>query len=167
MFKNLLRKASCSSSSVRAMPLALGLLFLCSMPAAQAQNGANVAARKDYAEVVRTLQAFIQREMEEKGRPGVSIAIVDDQQIVWAQGFGMADAKNHVPATAETVYRIGSVSKLFTDIGIMQLVERGKVDLDAPVSRYLPNFHPANPFGGQITLREMMAHRSGLVREPP
>jgi len=167
MFKNLLRKASCSSSSVRAMPLALGLLFLCSMPAAQAQNGANVAARKDYAEVVRTLQAFIQREMEEKELPGLSIAIVDDQQIVWAQGFGMADAKNHVPATAETVYRIGSVSKLFTDIGIMQLVERGELTLDAPVTEYLPDFRPGNSFGTPITLRQLMSHRSGLLREPP
>src|SRR5205807_2715667 len=72
-----------------------------------------------------------------------------------------------VPATPETVYRVGSVSKLFTDIGIMQLVERGELDLDAPVTRYLPDFKPANPFGKPITLRQLMSHRAGLVREPP
>ena len=79
----------------------------------------------------------------------------------------MADPKAKTPATAETVYRIGSVSKLFTDIGIMQLVERGELNLDAPVTDYLPDFHPKNPFGTPITLRQLMSHRSGLLREPP
>ena len=62
---------------------------------------------------------------------------------------------------------MGSVSKLFTDIAIMQLVERGQLDLDAPVTRYLPDFHPRNSFGAPITVRELMSHRAGLVREPP
>jgi D-alanyl-D-alanine dipeptidase/CubicO group peptidase (beta-lactamase class C family) len=72
-----------------------------------------------------------------------------------------------VPATSQTVYRVGSVSKLFTDIGVMQLVERGELDLDAPVTTYLPAFGPRNRFGKAITLRQLMSHRSGLVREPP
>jgi D-alanyl-D-alanine dipeptidase/CubicO group peptidase (beta-lactamase class C family) len=59
------------------------------------------------------------------------------------------------------------VSKLFTDLAVMQLVEQGRLDLDAPVSRYLPEFAPQNPFPVAITLRQLMAHRSGLVREPP
>jgi CubicO group peptidase (beta-lactamase class C family) len=72
-----------------------------------------------------------------------------------------------VRATASTVYRVGSVSKLFTDIGIIRLVEQHALDLDAPIERYLPNFHPKNPFGGTITIRELTSHRSGLTREPP
>jgi CubicO group peptidase (beta-lactamase class C family)/D-alanyl-D-alanine dipeptidase len=93
---------------------------------------------------------------------------VDDQQIVWAQGFGFADPAAKIPATAQTVYRVGSVSKLFTDIAIMQQVERGKLDLDAPITKYLPEFQPVNPFNRQpITLRELMSHRAGLLREPP
>src|SRR5690606_18570364 len=59
-----------------------------------------------------------------------------------------------------------SVSKLFTDIAAMQLVERGELDLDAPVTEVLADFRPDNPFGGEITLRQLMAHRAGLVREP-
>jgi serine beta-lactamase-like protein LACTB len=59
------------------------------------------------------------------------------------------------------------VSKLFTDIAVMQLVEQGKLDLDAPVTAYLPDFKPRNPFNKPISLRQLMAHRSGLVREPP
>ncbi|PYP61087.1 MAG: hypothetical protein DMD26_18560 [Gemmatimonadetes bacterium] len=65
------------------------------------------------------------------------------------------------------MYRVGSVSKLFTDVAIMQLVEQGKVDLDAPVTTYVTEFHPHNPYGRPITLRQLMSHRAGLVREPP
>ena len=125
------------------------------------------AVRKDYADVVETLRPFIQQQMAEKELPALSIAIIDDQQIVWAQGFGMADPKSKTPASADTVYRIGSVSKLFTDIAVMQLVERGELNLDAPVTDYLPDFHPENPFGTPITLRQLMSHRSGMLREPP
>jgi len=132
-----------------------------------AQSGPAVEPRKDYSEVVAALRPFIERELAEKKIPALSIAIVDDQQVVWAQGFGMAAPKASTPATAETVYRIGSVSKLFTDIGIMQLVEKGEINLDAPITTYLPDFHPKNPFGTPITLRQMMSHRSGLLREPP
>src|SRR5262249_52028695 len=122
---------------------------------------------KKYAAVAKKLERFIAREVADKGLPAVSIALVDDQTIVWARGFGYANIKNGDLATAETVYRVGSVSKLFTDIAVMQLVEAGKLDLDAPVTKYLPDFKPANPFKKPITLRQMMAHRSGLVREPP
>src|SRR5262249_40390330 len=86
----------------------------------------NIPARAVYQQVVSELRPFIEQEMAKAGTPALSTAIVDDQQIVWAQGFGMADPKTKTLATAETVYRIGSVSKLFTDIGVMQLVERGK-----------------------------------------
>jgi CubicO group peptidase (beta-lactamase class C family)/D-alanyl-D-alanine dipeptidase len=113
------------------------------------------------------LEQFITREVADKELPALSIALVDDQAIVWARGFGFANPQGKVPATAETVYRVGSVSKLFTDLAVMRLVEQGTLELDAPVSRYLPDFKPANPFGKPITLRQLMAHRSGLVREPP
>jgi CubicO group peptidase (beta-lactamase class C family)/D-alanyl-D-alanine dipeptidase len=130
-------------------------------------DSANIEPRHDYAEAVVALKPLIEHELKEKGIPSIAVALVDDQQIVWAQGFGFADLDHHQEATARTVYRVGSVSKLFTDIGIMQLVEQGKLNLDAPVSDYIPDFHPNNPFGKPITLRELMSHRSGLVREPP
>jgi CubicO group peptidase (beta-lactamase class C family)/D-alanyl-D-alanine dipeptidase len=113
------------------------------------------------------LSRFIETEMMNKGLPALSIVLVDDQEIVWARGFGMADPELEVPATANTVYRVGSVSKLFTDIAVMQLVERDEIDLDAPVARYLSEFAPENPYDKGITLRQLMSHRAGLVREPP
>ena len=122
---------------------------------------------KEYEPAVQALDQFIAREVADKRLPALSIALVDDQKIVWARGFGFADAAKKKPATAETVYRVGSVSKLFTDLAVMQLVEQGKLDLDAPVTKYLPDFKPVNPFDKPITLRQLMSHRSGLVREPP
>lgn len=135
--------------------------------AQQATSSTNVAARHDYAVVAQMLDGFIAHEMADKDLSALSIALVDDQQTVWAQGFGRANPSNKTRATAQTVYRVGSVSKLFTDIAIMQLVEQGRLDLDAPVTRYLPDFQPHNPYGKSITLRQLMSHRSGLTREPP
>src|SRR5215469_6632442 len=132
-----------------------------------AEDSANIPPRKDYAEIAAALEPVILQEMKEKQLPAFSIALVDGNQIVWAQGFGYQDPEHKIPATAHTVYRVGSVSKLFTDIGIMRMVEAGKINLDAPVSQYLPDFHPDNPFKDPITLRELMSHRSGLLREPP
>jgi CubicO group peptidase (beta-lactamase class C family)/D-alanyl-D-alanine dipeptidase len=113
------------------------------------------------------LSRFIEHERAQKGIPAISIALVNGQNIVWARGFGWADSARGVPATAATEYRVGSVSKLFTDLAIMKLVEAKKLDLDAPVTRYLPTFRPKNPFGGEITIRQLTSHRSGLTREPP
>src|SRR5438093_965366 len=132
-----------------------------------AQAGIAAPARSDYAGVAERLERVIDREMRAQGLPALSIALVDDQEVVWARGFGVARPLDGTPATAATVYRVGSVSKLFTDVAVMQLVERGVLDLDAPVSNYLPDFHPRNPYEKPITLRQLMAHRSGLVREPP
>ncbi len=158
--------------------LVISLLFILPLSenaftvgAPNALGGPNVlstdVARKDYAATVEMLERFIAHEMADKELPAVSIALVDDQQIVWSKGFGLANAKDRTPVTDETIYRVGSVSKLFTDIAIMQLVEQGKLNLDAPVTRYLRDFHPRNSFGKPITLRQLMSHRSGLVREPP
>jgi len=126
-----------------------------------------VPPRRDYAQVVEALTRFVETQMAEKRLPALSIALVDDQQIVWARGFGVANPADRTPATAETPYRVASVSKLFTDIAVMQLVESGRVALDTPITRYVPEIHPVDPFGQPITLRELLAHRSGLVREPP
>jgi len=165
MLKDAKRIRAVARNTAVLLCLISALSISCAVAAAQDTNDGS--ARKDYSEVVGALRPFIQQQMAEKGLPALSIAIIDDQQIVWAQGFGMADPQKKIPATANTVYRIGSVSKLFTDIAIMQLVERGELKLDDPITNYLPDFHPKNPFVTPITLRQLMSHRSGLLREPP
>ena len=121
----------------------------------------------DYSEAIKKLKIAVRKEVEQKQLPAFSISLVDQDRIVWADGFGFQDTDKKLPATAETVYRVGSVSKLFTDIAVMQLVENGMLDLDAPIGKYLPAFQPKNPFEFPITLRQLMSHRSGLVRESP
>jgi CubicO group peptidase (beta-lactamase class C family)/D-alanyl-D-alanine dipeptidase len=148
---------------------ATGLLFCLTLLCAEVRTNGQVATgpREDYNEVAVKLGNLIQHELADKQLPALSIALVDDQEIVWAKGFGFADPDRRVPATAETVYRVGSVSKLFTDIAVMQMVERGELDLDVPITRYLPEWKLQTPSGTSITLRQLMSHRAGLLREPP
>ncbi|MGD8277081.1 MAG: serine hydrolase [Gemmatimonadota bacterium] len=127
----------------------------------------SVPAAAPWTGVATALAGMIEHELADKQLPSLTVALVDGPDVVWARGFGVADPADSTPATAATVHRVGSVSKLFTDIGIMQRVERGELDLDAPVTRWIPDFAPADTFGVPITLRMMMAHRSGLLREPP
>jgi serine beta-lactamase-like protein LACTB, mitochondrial len=91
--------------------------------------------------------------------PGVSAAIVENGQLVWSEGFGMADLENSVPATSRTLYRLGSVSKPLTATAALQLWERGKIDLDAPVQKYCPAF-PQKEW--PITTRELLGHLGGI-----
>lgn len=121
-----------------------------------------------YAPAVEQLKALVEREAKEKNLPALAVALVDDQTVVWTHAVGHQDSAKKVRATDKTTFRVGSVSKLFTDVAIMQLVEKGELDLDAPVSKYLPTFQPKNPHNKtEVTLRHLMAHRSGLIRESP
>ena len=146
---------------------AAALLAFAGACQASGEEGQRAGAAAGYSEVAAALSAAIEREREQKELAAISIALVDGDDVVWAEGFGAQDAAGEVPATASTVYRVGSVSKLFTDIAIMQQVERGRMDLDVPVGTWLPDFAPDNRSGTPVTLRHLMAHRSGLIREPP
>lgn len=108
--------------------------------------------------------ALIGREMERYKLVGVSAAVVDGDNIVWARGFGWADAAGGVPAAPDTVYRAGSVSKLLNAAAVMQLCDEGKLELDRPVAAYVPDFSLRSRFlaGPPVTLRRLLTHHSGL-----
>jgi CubicO group peptidase (beta-lactamase class C family) len=91
--------------------------------------------------------------------PGLSLAVVVDGRVALAEGYGLADIENDVPATADTVYRIASVSKPVTATAAMKLVEAGKLDLDAPMQKYCPAF-PAKQW--TMTTRQLLTHQSGI-----
>ncbi len=100
--------------------------------------------------------------------PGLALAIVKGDQIVYLKGYGQADPSGH-PVTPQTPFIIGSVTKSFTALAVMQLVEAGKVKLDAPVQRYIPWFRVADPvISAKITVGELLYQTSGLpmLREP-
>lgn len=120
--------------------------------------------RGDFSYTKNYLSWFIEREMNRAGVPGLSIALINDQDVVWAQGFGYADVERRIPATDQTIYGVGSVTKLFTAIGIMQGVEQGRIDLDAPLSTYVPEFSMRARFtsAAPITPRHLLTHHAGL-----
>jgi len=91
--------------------------------------------------------------------PGVQVAVAVDGKIVWSEGFGYADLERHVPVSATTQFRIGSVSKSLTGDAVALLVQQGKLDLDAPVQKYVPSF-PVKPW--PVTTRELAGHTAGV-----
>jgi serine beta-lactamase-like protein LACTB len=105
------------------------------------------------------LEAAISRFMTAESIPGLSAAVVQNGEYLWSAGFGLADLENFVPATAETLYRLGSVAKPLTAVGAMELRERGKLDLDAPVQKYCPAFPQKE---APITTREALGHLAGI-----
>jgi CubicO group peptidase (beta-lactamase class C family) len=147
------------------LAMMLGAVSLAGFSGAVTKPAAGVSG--DYSPVSRYIAAMIAREMKANKVVGLSIALVDDQKIVWAQGFGFADKAKHIPATPETIYRIGLFSKLFTDIGALQLADQNKIDIDKPLTTYLPEFSIKNRYDdvSPITLRSLMTHHSGLPRD--
>ncbi len=125
--------------------------------------------RIDLAEACTRFEKLAHRELQRGMLTGVSVAWVDNQRIVYLKGFGLADPQRNVAARPDTVYRAGSISKLFTAVAAMQLAEQGKLDIDRPVTDYAPQFRIVVPFedAGPITPRLLMGHRAGMIRESP
>src|SRR5262245_31043893 len=101
--------------------------------------------------------------------PGMSMVIVYDQDVLLASGFGYADLEKQIPADPQTVYRLASVTKSFTALMLMQLRDEGKLHLDDPIEKYLPEFKIKSRFpdARPATFRQVAAHYSGLPREAP
>jgi CubicO group peptidase (beta-lactamase class C family) len=113
------------------------------------------------------LSAWIEAQMAYTSLPGLSIGIVHDQELVWAAGFGHADVARDRPATPDTLYRIASITKLFTSTAIMQLRDAGKLRLDDPLVTHLPWFRISGTPAGTppATIRHLLTHTAGLPRE--
>jgi D-alanyl-D-alanine carboxypeptidase len=102
---------------------------------------------------------YINEQMRQRHIPGLSLAVVKDGKVVKAKGYGFANLEHKVPATADTVYNLGSIGKQFTATGIMLLVERGKVNLDEKVSHYLPDLPAA---WADVRVRNLLNHTAGI-----
>lgn len=107
---------------------------------------------------------YIKAEMKRQHIPAVSMAVIKNGVIVKAEAYGLADIEHGIPATPDTVFKIGSVSKQFLATGIMLLVQDGKIGLNDKISKY---FEGTPPAWEPITIRHLLTHTSGLVREAP
>jgi len=148
--------AGCIKSFECAIALAL---LACQTPRPAATHQ---AARRDadgHAVLVARIDSLAQAFRAEYHVPGMSVGVVRGSDTVLTKGFGLANIEDSVPATAATVYRIGSITKQFTAAAVLRYVEQGKIRLDAPISTYLPHF-PAP--GRRVTVRQVLTHTSGI-----
>src|SRR5713101_6666962 len=114
-------------------------------------------------DTIARVDAFVESQMRDAGIPGVALAIVEGDRAVHLRGFGVADRSGR-RVTPQTPFPIASLSKTFTALAVMQLVEAGQLALDAPVRRYIPWFDVGHdPAAAVITVRELLMQRSGIA----
>lgn len=113
-------------------------------------------------EMADHLRAYVKKVMSKNKVTGLSIAVVDADGVLLANGFGMADKQNKIKANSSTLFPIASVTKTFTGIAVMQLVEKGLIDLDKPIGDYIPELSFPNGEENIITTRMLLTHHSGI-----
>jgi CubicO group peptidase (beta-lactamase class C family) len=147
-------------------PVVLALAAALSL-GVEAAPARSLSSNPDVAARLRAAEAWLGTQLARDGVPGASVAIVHDQQMLWSRGYGHANVKGKVPATASTRYSICSISKLFTSMAAMRERDAGRLDIDAPVSRYLNwyNVRDVEKADGPVTARGIMSHVAGLPRE--
>ena len=133
------------------------------------QQHKDIANNPRVISALELLEVWIDAHLAYEQIPGIAIAIVHDQNLLWSRGFGYADLERKVPVSPQTIFSICSVSKLFTSIAVMQLRDAGKLNLDDPIEKHLPWFDIQQTFTDvpPATVRGLLMHTSGLPRESP
>ncbi len=139
-------------------PLLLILLIVSQTISIKAQNSIN------YSELNKECEDFIIKSMESNNIVGVSAAIIINDTVIWKNGFGYADIEEKVPMTVNTIVNIASVTKTFTALSVMQLQEKGLLEINQPLIKYLPQFNPKirEEDLEQLTIKSVLTHSSGI-----
>lgn len=141
------------------LPIAAPFVLSIALFTASSPPGVGPQLESRLADAMAEGRGVLRTLVESRRTPGAAAAAVVNGRLVWSEGAGLADLEHDVPAAAETRFGIGSVSKTLTMAAAVRLWERGVVDLDAPIERYLPDF----PHRGRgITIRRIAAHQSGI-----
>ena len=146
--------AAHARAAVKPALIGLAALATCLWPSAAFAADTPLAPEK-----ARAIESAISTEMSRHRIPGLAVAVVTGNQLRLVSAYGLADLENSVPAKVDTVFRLASLTKAITATAVMQLVERGQVDLDAPIQKYVPAF-PQKPW--PITVRQLLCHQSGI-----
>lgn len=152
-----------------------GILFSVAGVLSIAGTASPVAAQDPVAnhprvtEALDLLDVWLESEIAYERVPGISVAVVHDQDMVWAAGWGYAHPEHRTPATSRTLYRGCSIAKLFTATAVIQMRDQGLLDLGDSVATHLPWFHVRNPSGTAepLTIEALLTHSSGLPRDLP
>ncbi len=129
----------------------------------EAALAAKTKKASPYAAAIRDGRSAAKALLKQTGAASLSLALIKNDKVVWRQSFGYADKATSTRPTARTMYGIGSVSKMFATMAVMKLVDQGRVSLDAPVIRYIPDFTMQSPAYRQITVRMLLDHSSGFA----
>jgi CubicO group peptidase (beta-lactamase class C family) len=142
----------------------VGALFAVTAQAAAARAAAprTAAATTSYEATIKDGRAAATALLEQTGAASLSLALVAGDRVAWQEGFGDADKATSTPPDADTMYGIGSVSKMLATVAAMKLVDQGKIELDAPLALYVPEIARVFPVYGQITIRMLLDHSSGF-----
>ncbi len=148
----------------------LALLLVPAVSRASSADAESASSVKDHPRVVEALgllEIWLEWERANQRIPGVSMAVVHDQELVWAEGLGFADRESRRPAESDTLYSICSISKLFTSVALMKLHDEGRFRLSDPVGDLLPWFALDSKFEDSlpITVEAVLSHSAGLPRE--
>ena len=138
--------------------LFLGLCFLTGC------SGVQPASAGDWRAFAAQLDTLAPQLLRRYQIPGAAVALVDYGEVVWVKGYGNANKADGLPVSADTVFQAASISKSLTTWGVMRLVEKGQLDLDAPAERYLKRWHlpPSGYDPDGVTLRRLLSHSAGL-----
>lgn len=146
-------------------PLAVITLMLgCASMQSPSSGASSASSALSGSTLDSTLNAIFALDLA----PGMSVAVVRDTQVVYAKGFGWADVETRRPVTPQTIFYIASTTKSFTGLAAVMLDEQGRLDLDAPLSRYLPTATLQAPLSADsITLRSLLSHTHGIENDGP
>ncbi|MHB8896129.1 MAG: serine hydrolase domain-containing protein [Candidatus Geothermincolia bacterium] len=125
-------------------------------------SGGSAAKADPYQAAIELARTEVWKDINSGKASSASVAILDNGNVVYSEGLGVADRATGVPVSARTLFNIGSVSKTFDAAALMVLVDEGKVKLDAPVTQYLPEFKMADPRYKDVTVRMLLNHQSGF-----
>jgi CubicO group peptidase (beta-lactamase class C family) len=123
---------------------------------------ASAAPRAQPMDTATRIDSYIRGQVPNLRVPGISLVVVEGDQVLLSRGYGFADREAGTPMTADTPVQIASANKGMIAMALMQLVEQGRVDLDAPVVRYLPDFSMDDERAVDITVRQVLSHTSGI-----
>jgi len=155
----------------RAAVAAVVVLFGTTVSGDTAAVAAPAAQSDGVAAVIASYQARIPALMTQEQIPGLALALVDGDHVVWQQGFGSTDSDGGTPVSVDTMFSVQSMSKTFTATAVMRAVQSGLLDLDVPITTYLPDFTVHSAFEShperKITLRMLLSHTAGFTREAP
>lgn len=134
-------------------------------PVGYAQTSAQTQSSNDLARQLQTIEEKVEARRKELGIPGMSLAIVSDDRIIYAKGLGYKDFEKQVPVTGDTQFAIGSATKAFTALSVLMTQDEGKLSLDDSPKKYLPYFKMKDAeTDARITVRDLLSHSSGLNR---